>query len=127
MPDNHRQLQNEHPNIKKSSYRPYQNDEKQLKNVDTLLFDLLRSNEPEIKKTRVPSARIPHINQNNNYQQLQRMRDSRDNHIPKMGQIYEDGGEDYEGTYKNNQRKQYNGIQLPNDMRRLDTADIALH
>jgi len=31
-----------------------------------------------------------------------------------MGQIYEDGGEDYEGTYKNNQRgridNQYNGI-----------------
>ena len=86
-----------------------------MKNVDTLLFDLLRSNEPETKQARVPSARIPHINQNNNYQQLQRMRDSRDQFItPKMGQIYEDGGEDYEGTYKNNQRgridNQYNGI-----------------
>ena len=47
--------------------------------------------------------------------------------VPRMGQIYEDGGEDIEGTFK---MAKGSKIQLPNDHRRLDslldTTNLAL-
>lgn len=47
--------------------------------------------------------------------------------VPKMGQIYEDGSEDYDGTFKMAKGAK---IALPSDHRRLDslldTTNLAL-
>ena len=56
---------------------------------------------------------------------------------PKMGQIYEDGSEDFDGTFKVHKMDQQfkgfgggGGLQLPNDIRKLDslldTTNLAL-
>jgi hypothetical protein len=50
---------------------------------------------------------------------------------PKMGQIYEDGGEDYDGTIKVNKGDSNNAFRLPSDMRNfdsmLDTSSLILN
>ncbi len=85
-----------------------------MKKFDDMLFGILRNNDSSSSgnnnqngnlnlNTRVNSSggRIPHINSSNNYQNQQKMRDTRDQFMnPRMGQIYEDGGEDFEGTFK---------------------------
>lgn len=53
------------------------------------------------------------------------MRETRDKFMtPKLGLINEDGGEDFDGTfkeYKGNGNNNNNGIKMPNDYRRYDS------
>eukprot|EP00347_Sterkiella_histriomuscorum_P020541 403337413 len=123
-----------------TSYKPQVQDSSDLKNFDNILFDLIKSD-----KTQDPnrggsqSGKIPHLNQRNSQANMQYMRDTRDQFMaPKLGHIDEDGGEDFEGTFKaykpKNQESNYNSkndaFKMPTDIRRydsfLDNNDLAL-
>ncbi|CDW82483.1 UNKNOWN [Stylonychia lemnae] len=128
--------------------RQYQQEPKQekggeeLKNFDNLLFDLLKSDpkpsNQDMNRISSSQGRIPHINSKNSQQNLQMMRQTKDQFMaPKLGLINEDGGEEFEGTFKaykggnNENLSNGNAFKMPSDIRRydsfLDTTNLELH
>lgn len=75
-----------------------------------MLYDLLRDNSSPGKeyKQGESASKIVHINQSNNYENVSRMRNTRDKFMaPKLGSINEDNLEQYEGTFKANEHRGY--------------------